>query len=681
MSWPAFAALTLLCIIGLALPGMLLTWALGLRGTARWASVFPFTVAGAGGGAVIADILSIPFTPLTFALLVLAATFLLWLANRLVVRRARPASAAVPSGQTPESAGSHAVRAARSTPWWPIAAGTAIGAAIIGRAMYWILGDPENFSQTYDNNFHLNAIRYILDSGNGNTLTMGGLGVVESRFYPAAWHDLVALVVATTDQSIPVGVNMVNIVIAAVAWPLAIIYLSTRLFGDRPAVHLSAGLLSAAAAAFPYHLLNFGVLYPNMLSIILLPVLLGLLIELMGFTSEADVNPRGRVVVALLANAGAVGLAHPSSLLLAMALAVPLLIACLVRSAVRRRHDIRSVNALASLTALTALTVAYWFLLRTLWSAGRSGTATAHVWQPYQTGAQALGEAMHGAPPGGPAAWAFAALTILGLAALLRSGRWWFMVLWAIGLWLFAVSSSEPDFETRYAVVGIWYNDFNRLSASIAALTVPVAVAGAVAAYEWSIGQAENLWGTARVRSARARTAYGWPALVAVPVLSLIGFLPTQGEAISAVVANGSAAYRLDERSPLLDTDELALLQRLDETVPEDAVILGNPYTGAGLAYALSGRTVLDPHPRLNRSADVQLLNEALDEMTFRPDVCRTVERTGVRYVLDFGDREVHGHQHAYEGIDELDPLSGFTLVDQTAPDARLFEITGCSGP
>lgn len=674
MSWPAFAAFTVLGIAGLAVPGLLLTWALGLRGTARWASVFPFTVAAAGGGAVIAGLLSIPFTPLSFALLVLTATLVLWLVNRLAVHLARRPGAEPPHGPVPERARSRPALAPRSTPWWPVVAGTAIGAAIIGRAMYWMLGRPENFSQTYDNNFHLNAIRYILDSGNGNSLTMGGLGVADPRYYPAAWHDLVALVVASTDQSIPVGVNVVNVVIAAVAWPLAVMYLSTRLFNDRPAVHLSAGLLSAAAAAFPYHLLNFGVLYPNMLSIVLLPVLLGLLVELMGFAAGPDVNPSGRVLVALLGSAGAVGLAHPSSLLLAMALAVPMFVAGLVRSAARRRRHPGTVAALA------LVTVAYWFLLQYLWSAGRSGTATAQVWQPYQTSAQALGEAVHGAPPGGPAAWAFAVLTVLGLVALLRSGRWWFVVLWAVALWLFVVSSSEPDFQSRYEVVGIWYNDFNRLAAIIAALSVPVAVAGAVAVYESSIRHAERFWGTERVRQVRFRTAYGWPALVAVPALALVGFLPTQGQAISAVVANGVATYRLDDHSPLLDADELALLERLGETVPEDAVILGNPYTGAGLAYALSGRTVIDPHPRLNRSADVELLNQELDELESRSEVCSALERTGVRYVLDFGTDEVHGHQHPYQGIDELDPANGFELVDQVAPDARLFEITGCPG-
>src|SRR5690606_5761584 len=100
--------------------------------------------------------------------------------------------------------------------------------------------------------------------------------------YPAAWHDLVSLLVSVGGGGIPVSVNVINIVVAAVVWPLGCLYLARTVWGNRPAVVLSAAVLSAGFGAFPISLLDFGVLYPNFLAVALLPLVLAISLEVLG---------------------------------------------------------------------------------------------------------------------------------------------------------------------------------------------------------------------------------------------------------------------------------------------------------------------------------------------------------------------------------------------------------------
>jgi hypothetical protein len=129
-------------------------------------------------------------------------------------------------------------------------------------------GTPESFSQTFDNVFHLNGVRYVLETSNASSLTMTSMtsGGQSPYFYPAAWHGLAAAFIQLTGLPLTVGVNVLNMAVASVVWPLGCMLLTRAVAGNRPVAVAAAGVLSAGFAAFPILLLDFGVLYPNFLS-------------------------------------------------------------------------------------------------------------------------------------------------------------------------------------------------------------------------------------------------------------------------------------------------------------------------------------------------------------------------------------------------------------------------------
>ena len=132
------------------------------------------------------------------------------------------------------------------------------------------------------------------------------------------------------------------------------------------------------------------------------------------------------------------------------------------------------------------------------------------------------------------------------------------------------------------------------------------------------------------------------------------------------------------DESPLLTSDELALIERLDDEVPEDAVILGSPWTGTALAYAMADRQVVMPHTLMDITEEMSVLLDRLDSA--RPgsaEVCAAVDDLGVEYVLDFGTQEINDGKHPYKGLDRLRTSESVEKVDQIG-DAVLYKVVLC---
>ncbi|MDQ4137235.1 MAG: hypothetical protein M3116_00100, partial [Actinomycetota bacterium] len=131
-------------------------------------------------------------------------------------------------------------------------------------------------NSTYDGVFHLNAVAYILGTGNGSSIElyrMAHPGNDPIEFYPAAWHDLVAATVQLTGASVPLATNATWIAVTAAVWIPGVVYLAVTAFGrgGQLLTALLAAPLATAFAAAPYLLLDWGTLFPTGLAYALLP--------------------------------------------------------------------------------------------------------------------------------------------------------------------------------------------------------------------------------------------------------------------------------------------------------------------------------------------------------------------------------------------------------------------------
>lgn len=673
LSWPEALPPYALVALLVILPGTLLSVALGLRGLARWASVVPLSVAGFSVSAVIFGFAGVPWNPLTASAAFVVAAVILWLVLWPSRRR-----------RTGPWAGTVPLRERITTSRVAVVCGAVLGIGIVVQRLHLIMQRPDAISQTYDANFHYNAVRYIEDTGSASSMTLGGLGVTDPSFYPAAWHDTVAFVAQAADLPVALTANAMTMIVCGMVWVLGSLYLTTRLLGSRPAVAVATGLMASSFPAFPYLLSFYGNLYPNTLSIAMLPLWLGLLADALGLSREPYLRSKLALWLTLLAVTGAMGLAHPSTVVVGLALLWIMLVTAWWRTVRRTRPWWIKVLGAVGLVAMPAVLQQIWFAAR--------ASQTASSWRPHVTEAQALGEALATVHPDAPhLPWVLVLVVLVGAGSLLRHASRWVVGAWLFLVWLYVLVAASRDYSFRYDWTGVWYNDSHRILALIPVVAVPLATAGAVAILHWIVSHVRQTLARA-ARSRRASPAVRDTAARIRPVVRsrcaavvggvlavVVGWLLIQTQPMTDIVEYGKTEYASGVDYQLLTPEELQLLHELPEYVPPGATVYGNPLTGTSQAYAVADVDVLIPHNGLIADEDVSTIVHHLDELTTDPAVCPALRRHHVQYVLDFGTQQVN--PFAYfdtSGYSELTPENGFELIAQTGPEAKLYKITGC---
>jgi hypothetical protein len=618
VSWVAFAGPAVASLALIAILGLPVSFALRLRGFAVAVVAVPAAFAVVAISSIVAPVIGVSWSllpPLAVAVLLAAVLLLLrrWLGASERVRNR--VSAAAGRRDLLVSLGA-----------------AAIGGAVIAISLVAGLGRGDAISQTFDAGFHLNAVRYILDSGSASPLTVDLTSPGTPVFYPTLWHGFVALLVQLTGASIPLATNAALVAVSAVVWPVGALALGRAVAGPSLRVTLITGALIAAFPNFPLFLAGYGVIYPNLLTLALMPYLLvaGLQMLNLGPSRRAMPLSRGTRWLLFLGALGAAVLAHPNVIHAALVWgAVPVLWAAVralrggptpdadgLLAIPRRPLALRRVGAVVGLGAFAAATLAAWI----------GGRTSDNVWQGFYGFRAALVQAIDGTPHLEGSAWTVSLLVLLGAVIAWRHRRVRWLIGSAAALALFYyIADGFPSSEWRTLFLSPWYNDPRRLASLVPFGALPLAVLGASAA--WTMLRP----GLRRLAAARAtdprratRTLTAWALL----------FLVAAGQA-GTFTAMQIVRESYQEPAPLLSDDELRLLERLDEMVPEGERILNNPLNGSALGYALADREMVFPHAGGRYDArDYELVDSIVSDPT---RACSLAHELEVGFVLDFG--------------------------------------------
>jgi len=144
-------------------------------------------------------------------------------------------------------------------------------------------------------------------------------------------------------------------------------------------------------------------------------------------------------------------------------------------------------------------------------------------------------------------------------------------------------------------------------------------------------------------------------------------------------VRDAFALHPADTQGVFVDDDEYEFLLRLDEHVPEGALVAGNPWNGSTMAWAVGGRRALFPHLVGEWSPDALIVATSLDRARDDPSVCEAVRRLDLEYVLDdpgmlWGNP---AEADAFHGISAA-PASGVLTEIARAGETVLYRISGC---
>lgn len=637
----------------LLLPGLVIARGLGIRGLALWALAPAASTAVVGLLAVILGAVGIPWASWSVTLGCLLVAALAWTAGltlhlRLPVRRLTRRFAVL------------------------LAAGFAIGITLGVLRFCFYVGDPGAISQTNDATFHLNAVRYVLESGSASPVHLTGFMGVAS-VYPSAWHAITSVVVMVSGASIPVAANMVALVIVGAVWPTGIALLTRAASAGVAPVALAAAL-SPAMLAFPLLMFQWGVVYAYALSLALVPTVAAAVLLAPRWVRVGSPDRRTARVVALVAvvlgGVGAIALAQPASVL---TWAIIVLAWFTLRTSARliaaRRAGDRVLRPLLSILGAWLVFALVWVMLTRL--------AGGSIWPPTRGKLEALVDVAINRQLGLPAAIGVSLLLVAGLVLVLRRpAQRWLVATWGAfaALYVVVVAIGQP--QLRNLLLGAWYGDPYRVAALAPLAVIPLAAVG-------FSGLLARLSRALHRRGARASSAR--PGVAALAVVAAVG---VAGLVLAPVVQmplaiershDHQSRYAIDAAS-YLSPAKRALLERLDTLVPAGSRVIANPSTGAAFGYMLSGVDVFPATWSWPRTAAWQALAEHLRDAARDPSVCAALADYGSpRYVLDFGPGEDTPGRMVMPGMTRLAGQPGFVLVAREGPSASLWRITACA--
>lgn len=671
MTWteqaPAFVGAFIAISAIFVLPGAGLLWLARVRGLLAWAMGPVLSALFYGTTAVVLDMAGlswgVPAVLVAAVPAALVAVLLGWW------RRCDPpmCSEAVPKVVT---------RAA-----WvgAILAGTLV---IVG--VCWGITDLAAPLQVRDAIVHLNGLEMVREQGNATMF--GALDAVVSipgsgAFYPTLWHGALALV---PFGSAGVVSNAAMLVVATVLWPLAMVALTRAVLPAQPWAVVIVATLSTSFSFFPFGQLVLSAQWPNGLGGATIPAVLAatvLWIRSWNDRTESAHDRRRRALsgaVVLVAALGGMALVHPNTLFSYLVFAGPLLLAVAWRTwsaRPRSRRDVTWLVAIAlGVAALATVAARVTGLDHVL--ANVMGYQQILADRPYTfTVSRLLADTTLVSAPGNVV---LSALVLTGVVVLLRERRLrWVVLAWGLTIVLAALAGG-PENPLR-GITGFWYKHVFRLEALYPITALLLTAVGTIWWAQWL----HTRWATGRGdEPARGvGRVLGSPARAGATLVAA-AFLSSAAIGVPAMADRTAGVYDPDQlgRRLLASEDDRRMLDRLDELVPADAVVIGDPNAGAVLISSYGGRTPV--YYRIGAdwlSPDQRLLALHFDAIAADPTICEAIARLGVDYLyLNTATVDQSWPDNsATRALRDVDTSTGFELVAREGA-VELYRITAC---
>lgn len=677
VAWIVFALSLLVAAALLIVPGHLLVSAFGVRLAASLSLSPVVSVALYSVLAIVYGLFGIIASPATLFLPIVIAG----LALHLVLGRRRRVGQTALLDVSEELSGEVWGNSKIAT--WPV---ISIGAALLSALLVAVfvflcnVGSPDTFLNNYDIAFHLSRVREFMDGGNYSSLAGG--------FYPSAWHCVAAMVCSVTGCSVPSAVLSSITAFVVLVFPLGTYYFLATLFPDKPRRVFLGCLFCLCIAFFPWRIMLFGPLYPNVASFSLMPAVAALFIRLFGPREQGE----GRALCAVLFVLGGISLtlAQPNTVFFAALYLVPY---CMYR-----------IGAAVSGSAFArgrrwpgvALAIAFLAVFVVAWAAVLS--------TPYMEPLVAYERAT---PVGvtkainrlltfqfviwRPQYLLFLVTAVGGLALLLKGRSRWALVSYGVlgAVYVVSISVGGP---IRGYISGFCYNDYYRTAAAVCAFATPLVASGldcivggvqkAVSAVVKRAGRGEAVLTRAAMAASVTAIAlivgFNYFPLFDIPRFASWGFDAVAFEVRESYTNEGNHYFRQDESD---------FADRAREIVGESLVV-NQPYDGSVFSYACNDLHVLFSAFGPVTDEDERLVMSGLNRVSTDPLVREAVERLGVSYVIQLdqgsGPMGMNPSGTTYDlgyeakewsGINDIrDDTPGFTLL-LSKGDMRLYQI------
>lgn len=510
---------------------------------------------------------------------------------------------------------------------------------ILGRAA----GSATSWPQIHDTIFHIGTVVWLVRH---ESAWVGDVSEYAGISYPGVWHVLGAVVSGTSGADAMTASHAVLLIVVTVVWPMSCLFLVRTFVGRSPAIGATAVASAFVFYGMPFRFLTWGVVWPYLLSLALLPLVLGVLASV----TTAVLEGRGlktRDLLMLAMSTGACVAAHPSSAFGLLILGTPLVVS--VALAAGRRRAGAALFVLFSVAATAA-----WLQdpVDRLTDAGADKSAFDAV--------DALVLMLTTVSSSPTAAILGLGCVVAGARSAWRRGQFWVSFGMAIPLFLSMAVLLLPHGLTVWATWP-WYSDVLRIRG--------VAVVPAVLALAYLHDRILR-----EIRpTARLLGAAGPPLGVALLAwLTLVAAAP--------IVAD--RYHPEDDGQVWASEAERTSLARLAEAIPPGSVVAADPFRGGTFLYLEKDVELLYPTADAPLRGDPQydLLARQLRLIDSRSDVCQAAMRLNLTFLITGGDAhpDVAGLDGLFDGLSDISPLEGSFTPVMTNGVYTLWRVEPC---
>lgn len=347
------------------------------------------------------------------------------------------------------------------------------------------LDTPMSFFQDYDNIYHLNLVQSFLDSGDWSCLHASVYTLAEFNsgqtpllswggYYPAAWHCLNALITSLTEAHIVIAQNALLYVFSFISFPFAVFLFLKTLFNNNHKLLAYGAILCLTFEAFPWGLLMWGPIYPNLAAFCLVPISGSLFYTIF----KRGLPAKRKLIYAMLFLLSLAGyiLIQPNAIFTIALLFIPFVVLqsyLIARSLLPRTKKITPF-IFPIITLIVIIAIWLWF-----YTAPFMQSTVSFNWPSTNDTSESLLNAISLAvnfiaiPQ-----WLVAALVIIGMIYSLSCKKYLWLTISYIIILIFFVIGTSTEGYLKHIAIGFWYTDPNRIAAMIVLPGIPLACLG-----------------------------------------------------------------------------------------------------------------------------------------------------------------------------------------------------------
>ena len=573
-----------------------------------------------------------------------------------------------------------------------IGAYLAIGALSFITMFWFNVASPLDICQQVDLGHHSNVSRAIMDSCHMTSLHQGfymtgeDLAIAPWRtlgFYPSCFHFLVASIASMTGMYMTLCINATTLSFACIVFPLSVLACLSQVFPDNKKMILAGALFCEAFVYFPWTLMVFCPLLPNLAAFCLMPLIFAWFIGVCEGSILQKSFDRASAFQFIVASI-ALAMLHPSAIFSCAVYLMPYCVGKVMLS--RKQYHIGKLGV-SSFVAGWILVLCWMGLFIGMSQLGLVKKMATYDWGVSANIPEALINCISARYVGGfytsCAMWPVAILIFIGGVYLWRKKPLRWLVVSYVLICILTINNAATSWAPKRLIGSFWYTDPCRFSAMCAIFALPLAAAGLICTLEF-IGKFKADDYRKKGKKTLSAALIAALLIICYSPVSPGGVLDCIGWPYANMSHHFSETFAYDEPYSYKEREFLYKAME-EEGISKDDVILNEPYDGSKYGYGFDG---IRMYFRPNTGYDYECYEEEvsktlrlhLNEYGQNPKVQKAVKAVGAKYVLQLTDEhgDVLPSDQGYEtfaGILKIDEnTKGFKLVAHQG-NMKLYKI------